>query len=421
MIKYIQRYSKSIKNVGFYFAASFIPLLITLALNPLYSLYLSPKDYAIIGYYNSFSILFSPFILFYFNQYFVREYFYRDEVGKIKLKVMVLKAFAIMPFVLGMIALFAIFIYKFFFNQGSEIAFSPYALLALLPAMLVGLYRLELIERKVKRDGKGYFKICMANGILVALSSICFIVFAKFGAIGQYIGNISGPLFFYFLVLYKNRNVICQKFEYEEFKKALYFCWPLVIAGMFDFFSNGYDKVALETLVSVEALGYYSIGISIGSYLVIFSGAINDTFSPDIYDSLAKKDFRRMFKYALLQIGVMLDIVLLFVVLAEYVIYILTAGRYVKATPYAQIGAFGALTSTIYCVVSNVVQSYKKTKIVMMTKFFGSVACLFSYSFLIENYTLIGAAVGNALGNLYFSIIALLLLFVSFKMKNKSI
>ncbi len=420
MIKYFQRYLSSIKNIGFYFAASFIPLLITLALNPLYSLYLSPKDYAIIGYYNSFNILFSPVILFYFNQYFIREYFYRDEIGKMKLKVMVLKAFAVMPFILGLIAVFAIFIYKYFFNQGSDIAFFPYAFLALFPSMLVGLYRLELVERKVKRDGKGYFKISVANGILVALSSVCFIVFAKYGATGQYIGNISGPLFFYFLVLYKNRDLICRKFEYEEFKKAISFCWPLVIADMLGFFSNGYDKVTLEKLVSVEDLGYYSIGISIGSYLAVFSGAVNDTFSPDVYDSLAKKDFRRMLKYALLQIGIMLGIVLLFVVLAKYVIYILTAGRYVKATPYAQIGAFGALASNIYCVVSNIVQSYKKTKIVMATKVIGSAVCLLSYSFLIKNYTLTGAAIGNALGNVYFSIIALSLLFVSFKLKKQS-
>lgn len=419
MLQYIQRYSKSIKNVGYYFAASFIPLLITLALNPLYSLYLTPKDYAIIGYYNSFNILFSPFILFYFNQYFMREYFYRDEAGKIKLKIMILKAFTIMPFVLGLIAIFVIFIYKTFFNKGSEILFFPYALLALLPSMLVGLYRLELLEHKVQRDGKGYLKICLINGGVVALSSVVFIVFAKFGAIGQYFGNISGPLFFYVFVLYKNRGVIHQRFDFGEFKKAVYFCWPLVIAGMFDFFSNGYDKVILEKLVSVEELGYYSIGISIGSYLSIFSGAINDTFSPDIYDSLAKKDFRRMLKYVSFQIGTMLGIVLVFVVLAKYVIYILTAGRYVAATPYAQIGAFGALTSTIYCVITNVVQSYKKTEIVMTTKFIGSIICLLSYSFLIKNYTLIGAAIGYALGNVYFSIIAVFLLFISLKLKKE--
>ena len=190
MFQYIQQYSKSLKNVGYYFAASFIPLLITLALNPLYSLYLTPKDYAIIGYYNSFNILFSPFILFYFNQYFMREYFYRDEAGKIKLKIMILKAFTIMPFVLGLIAIFVIFIYKTFFNKGSEILFFPYALLALLPSMLVGLYRLELLEHKVQRDGKGYLKICLINGGVVALSSVVFIVFAKFGAIGQYFGIV---------------------------------------------------------------------------------------------------------------------------------------------------------------------------------------------------------------------------------------
>lgn len=413
------KYALSIKNLGYYFSASFIPMLITLALNPLYAIFLSPSDYAIIGYYNSFNTLFSPFILFYFNQYYIREYFYRDEVGRLKLRALVFKTFLFLPFILGVFSLLGIFVYKSYFVSESDIPFYPYAILALLPSVMVGMYRLELIDLKVKKNGKRYFQLALLNAVIIAISSVSFIVLAKWGAIGQFLGAISGPLLFYLHAIRKNKELFSIAYEYSEFKKAILFCWPLVIAGMFDFFASGYDKVVLEKLVSIENLGYYSVGISIGSHLGIFSGAIADTFSPDIYGSLARKDYRRMLKYAFLQIGVMLGVVLSFVLLAKYVVIILTANRYVESTLYAQIAAFGALASCIYCVVSNVVQSFKKTKIVLSTKVLGSIFCICSYKFLIENFNLIGAAVGYALSYVYFSIVALVLLFISLQIDKK--
>ncbi|MBR5530293.1 MAG: oligosaccharide flippase family protein [Bacteroidaceae bacterium] len=415
----ITKYSLSIKNIGYYFSASFIPMLITLALNPLYTTFLSPSDYAIIGYYNSFNTLFSPLILFYFNQYYIREYFYRDEVGRLKLRALVFKTFLFLPFILGAFSLLGIFLYKNCFVSESEIPFSPYAILALLPSVMVGMYRLELIDLKVKKNGKRYFQLALLNAVIIAISSISFVVLAEWGASGQFLGAMSGPLFFYLYALRKKKELFSIAYEYSEFKKAITFCWPLVLAGMFDFFASGYDKVVLEKMVSIESLGYYSVGISIGSYLGIFSGAIADTFSPDIYDALAKKEYRRMLKYAFLQIGVMLCVVLIFVLFAKYVVMILTANRYTASTLYAQIASFGALTSCIYCIVSNVVQSFKKTKIVLSTKVFGSILCICSYNMLIEKFDIAGAAAGYALSYVYFSIIALVLLFISLQIDKK--
>ena len=42
------------KSVGTYFAASLLPMLLMAAVNPLIALNMSPEDYAIYGYYNSF-------------------------------------------------------------------------------------------------------------------------------------------------------------------------------------------------------------------------------------------------------------------------------------------------------------------------------------------------------------------------------
>ena len=148
-------------------------MLITLALNPLYATFLSPSDYAIIGYYNSFNTLFSPLILFYFNQYYIREYFYRDEVGRLKLRALVFKTFLFLPFILGALSILGIFVYKNYFASESEIPFSPYAILALLPSIMVGMYRLELIELKVKKNGRRYFQLALLNGVIIAKDTRC--------------------------------------------------------------------------------------------------------------------------------------------------------------------------------------------------------------------------------------------------------
>lgn len=392
--------------MGYYFFASLTPLMISLICSPIFAMYLLPRDYAIFGYYASFSILFSPLILFYLNQYYMREYFFQDDNEKIKLRALIFKAFVVIPFALLIICMSGLYLYMKFFNPESDIPFSPYAFLALFPLPLAGLYRLELIDCKVQRKGKKYFWISFLNSLIVAIISIAFVVILKWGLIGRMLGAISFPLFFFCWSIYRHRDLLNVKTDIKRLKDVFVFCWPLVLAAMLFFFSRGYDRVYLEKIIKVDELGLYSIGLSVANYLSVFSTAIGDTFTPDIFESLAKKDYHRLFKFAGIQILIMSLIIVLFVLLIKPLIWLLTAGRYVEAAPFAIIASLGALTTLIYSIVANIIQSFKYTKALLMGKIIGSALCILTFNILILNFGSYGAAWGTVLGNLYFSIFA---------------
>lgn len=415
------RYKRSIKNMGFYFTASLVPMVISLVLSPVYAMYLKAADYAIIGFYSSFSTLLAPLILFYLNQYYMREYFYRDEKGKIELRAMIFKVFVVMPFILLALCLVGIYIYMTIFNAESDIPFFPYAILSLLPLSLVGLYRLELIDYKVQRQGKQYFVISVLNSVIVAVFSLLFVVVLNWGATGRLLGLLVAPAAIFIWSFYRHKDLLKVRIDWKKLREAIVFCAPLVLASMMGFFTHGYDKVRLEKIVEIEQLGYYSIGITIAGYLSVFSTAISDTFSPDIFESLAKKDFKRMFKYTGVQIGMMLFIVLVFALAAKPLIWVFTAGRYVEAAPYARIASLGALTAMLYGITSNVVMAYKKTFILLWSKILGGLLCVISYSILISNFTLSGAAWGSVLSNVYFAIFAIVFLLINIRNTKKNL
>ena len=71
----IERSHRQVANLGVYFMASLVPMVLSLAANPLLASNLSPEDYSIIGYYSAFTVLFTPFVTFYLLNYYTKRYY----------------------------------------------------------------------------------------------------------------------------------------------------------------------------------------------------------------------------------------------------------------------------------------------------------------------------------------------------------
>lgn len=415
VVKCIKRYTDTFKNVGFYLMAAFLPMVLNLVLTPVYSIYMQPEDFAVVSYYSSFVTLFSPFVLFYFNQYYMREFFYRTGKEKEVLKAVLFKSLIFGSAILMVFSLIILAIYTFAFNKTSEVPFFPYAIIAFLPMFFAGIYRLELVEDKVHRRAKNYFYLCLFYDLLIALFSLFFVVPLKMGGLGQLIGKMLGPLLVFFWLAYKNRDLFRVRFDKTIFRESLKFCLPLVLAAMLGFFSSGYDRVFLERTVELSQLGIYSIGITIGGCLGVFSTAVGDTFCPDIFESLAQKNYRRTAKFISLEIGIMMIVVIIFIFCADFVIDLLTVHRYTASADIAKIASVGTITSCIQYVISNIIMSFKKNSVVLYTKIIGSILCVLMYSVLITYYGTVGAAWGVVLSHLIFAFVSFGLFYISLK------
>lgn len=380
------------KSLVLYFGASLIPMLVNLAINPLIAMNMSPEDYAINGYYTSFSSLISPVVLFYMLHYYNKRYFELDDEGRLQLRALVFKSLLFFSFSVAFVCLLLLLGYLHFIKVELSLPIYPYAILAVLEIPFVGIYNLELTDCRMSKNSQRFFRLSLITAfILIALNLLLIVIF-KMGALGKLIAPLLTNFLVFSFLLIKRRSYFAIKTTKAQFYQMIKFCTPLTIGAMLGYFSNGFDKTSLESLGDVTEYGYYCVGSSIAAYLMTFSSAVNSTFQPDIYESIVKANQKRFIRTALAQIGIITLIVITFIAFCPFIIRVLTAGKYMLSTPYARIIAVSTITSSTYYLVNNYTIAKGYPKLYMYTMAIGSLAIIITMPIVISHYHFNGGA-----------------------------
>lgn len=409
-----------IKNISLYFSASFIPMILNLVINPFVAMYMSPTDYAITGYYTSFSTLIAPMITFYMLHYYTKKYFEVSESERNELKSTILKSLIFFSGVITIICFLGLLIYILLFNKNSDIPLMPYIFLSVFALPLTGVYSLMLVDLRMSRKSKDFFYVSTSNGVLLVILTLLFVIICKWGAMGKLLAPFCTNLFFFFWTCHKYKDIFQYNFNKKQFISIVKFCTPLTIAAMLGFFSNGYDRVFLERLGNTQELGYYVVGVQIAGYILVFQNAIGATFQPDLFQSIANKDYKKMIKISSLLIGSTTLIVLIFILFSPLIIKILTAGRYMLSLKYTQIIALSTISSAIYYTISQITIALGRSYITLFNKIITSILSIACFSILIKEYQFIGAAWGLVL-SFIISAFGNLLLLLIFKKKSTNV
>ena len=274
------------KNLALYFGASLIPMLVNLAINPLIAMNMTPEDYAINGYYTSFSALISPVVLYYMLHYYNKRYFELDDDGRYRLRALVFRSLLLFSFAVAFVCLLALLIYLHFIKTDHTLPIYPYVILAVTAIPFVGIYQLELADSRMSKNSRRFFKLSMTAAFILIGLNLLLVVILKMGALGKMLAPLLANLSVFLFLLFKRRYYLSVPFDRNQFRKMIAFCTPLTIGAMLGYFTNGFDKTYLESLGEVREYGYYCVGSSIAAYLMTFSSAVNSTFQPDIYESI---------------------------------------------------------------------------------------------------------------------------------------
>ena len=410
----IKKIVSTSKSLSIYFSASLIPMMLSLLINPLVSLNMSPDDFAISGFYTAFNTLFTPFVTFYFTHYYTKRYFELEENQRQILKSTIFKSLISFSFFLSVIALLGLFLYMNFFNNSTDITFFPFAVISIFSIPFIGIYNLNLIEYRMQRKSVQFFKLSVTNGTLLTIITLLLVVLLKLGALGKLMSVFSASLIMFSFCFYLNKSLLKYSFNWNYFKGAVLFCFPLVLAAMLSFFTLGFDKVYLERIVDNASLGYYVVGASIAGYINIFTNSINDTFQPDIFQSIAKHNYLKCCKIVIVKLILILFIVSLFILLAPILIKLLTANKYIDSTIYARIISLSCISGILFQSISQITIAKGFTTLTLTNKIIGSVGCVICYIFLISQYGTIGAAWACVLSYLIFFIGNVILLLIKY-------
>lgn len=402
------------KNLATYFGASIIPMACNLVSNPWIAKNMSPEDYAISGYYLSFSSLISPVIIFYLAHYYIKEFFKRDAENRQKLFSIIAKALIWFSGLISIICFAGLFCYLKYFNSDLSFPIMPYLAMMVFALPLTGIYHLQLAEYRLNRDARSFFWLSIANSLATLALIIVFVVILKQGAYGKLLAPLIGNFLIFAYLLCKFYPIFKIKSSFSEFKHIINFCLPLAFSAMLGYFTHGFTTTYLESIGDNYEYGLYIVGNSIGSYIMVFSTAVGNTFQPDLYEAIAKKHWSRYLKFCFANIGLISLVVLAFIIVAPIAVSILTAGRYIASTTYAQIIAVSAITSSVYFLINSFSIATDHPKLYLITSIIGSVFIVCCMPHAVNNWGYYGGAWMSVISFLMFGLInAVLLILVN--------
>lgn len=399
-----------------YFSASMVQVLVGLVLSPILSVSLGHRDFAVIGYFNSFNALFGPLTSLALSSYYGKHYFVVDAQQREKLRKTIVSTLLILGLVATLFILVFFYIYTNAYDTGFN--FFPYAVLCYANLVFSNIYAFYLLNLRLAKKASGFLWVNIAHHGAYLLAMILLCAVLKYGAAGSLAATLAVSMLFggYFFFKLTDRVFIDKAILIN----AMRFCWPLVIAGCIDYFTNGVDRAMLAGLKDDVNLGLYSIAMRFSGYIYMFYYVISITLEPDFFQALSTKRNSRLLKITLGLIISNLLIVLGFIIATPLILNILTVGRYTAAAGLTRIMALKNITASLYFIVSTVIIIKGYTKISLINKAIAALVITLIFRYLISTHQFVGAAWGQVLSYVVFTFISATFLVYKFIKRRKA-
>ncbi len=273
--------SKVIKNTIIYTIGNSLPMAVTLFLLPIYTNYLSPSEYGIVGAMDALKIIFSILFSLCIERGIVRLYFdYKTESER--------KKFLGVVFVMISIVSIVILILAFLFRNQIQliyknIPFYPYFSYTLGIAFLLTFEHLPKLYFRLKEKAISFVSLSLLYMFLTTSLIVWFVVFNKEGALGYLKGQFISSLImlvFYLIISFKISKL---NFDFKIIKNLLYFTIPFIPPLFVSWFLSQSNRVFLDQMVSLEAVGVFSFSTKIAMATSIFTTALMISFEPNFY------------------------------------------------------------------------------------------------------------------------------------------
>ncbi len=405
------KYKVYLKSASLYFFASIFTAGLKMLINPVLAKNLTHEDYAITGYYGSFSLLFLPLLSFLFVTFYQRNYYLISEERRQKLANTILLSLLGIGSSVSFIVLLGFYAYCKYTNV--SFPFLPFAIFTVYQIVFNNFLVFLQAQYRLQREAKKFAKLAIVSSLIWLIIVLLLVVVLKLGAKG----SMGANLFVAILVgIYSFRKAITKiEFDKKIFHEALKFCWPIALSALLWYFLSGVDRLMLEKLNDSYTFGLYNVGATLSGFFGVFYIAIAQTFEPDIYKAIADKKFSRLIKIIT---GIVLFNaipVILFIFFAPLLTNLLTAGRYTDAAPFARILSLKVITTSLYYSVITIIVGFGFTKSELGLRAVGAVLCILMFTILIKNFGFYGAAWGQVLAFLLMSVLGFAFILVKLK------
>lgn len=259
---------------------------ISFFLMPLYTTFLSPADYGILGVVSSISSFLSVFISLGLESAAARFYYkYNKEAGYAKR-------------VYGNVAIVILansFLWGSVFIGGhkwlvdpivGDIDFFPYVFIGILNVIVTPMYLLYQSYLQTKQEAAHYGINSLLFFLLqVALTVLSLTVF-NLGVFGVLLSQLITASIFFIYVAFSFLRKQSIKLESPILKVCFKYSLPLLPHALANWSNGTLDKLLVNGIRSQADAGMYNVGQQYGSVMSIIANAINNAYVPWFYEKV---------------------------------------------------------------------------------------------------------------------------------------
>ncbi len=304
----------------------------------------------------------------------------------------------IIPFALVVTVLLLIFGDLIFSKLLKDVPFSPYMILGICISFLS---MFEIIPDelfRIRNEAILFISIKFSKTVLGIALAIISVVILKQGAEGPLSASLIASIIFGFYYIFYLKDKIRINISISIIKQGLKFSLPVLFFLLGRVLLDSLDRLIMQGFVDLSVVGFYSVGCTIGSVLVMISTSINFAWIPFFYEKAKeeKKEVKEIFAYSSLYIGSLIIFLGLCPAIYRHeIIHILAPPSYypiIDVIPYIMIGAI--LNGLFIIPVRGILQQ-KKTSVLPFIILVSLIVNVFLNFILIPKFQMIGAACAN--------------------------
>jgi O-antigen/teichoic acid export membrane protein len=392
-----------------------IQRLIGFLLLPLFTRFLNPGDYGIVGLLSAASALLVP--IFSLGLGASIGVFYYETNDEYRRQIIIDTAKWITYLSVGVLLSIGYFEIDWIaYAATNATGYVSHTVVVIITVALSVLCLPLQLEQQLSGRALEFVSISLIGAVLASISNTVFIVYFGLGAYGMLLGIMAGQFVVWILLILTRRRRQLPRgggIDWRVAKSMLKYGAPMLISFVLLFIIQNFVRWPLERRHGVDAVGLYSIGTSFGAAITLFTSGFVTAWLPWVMTHAEQwEKGRRLVASRLLQYiiggGVL---VFIFFSLAQPVLWVVAAPIYFDAWMVVGLSAAANLMISLFSLFLPPLYMTKKVYLVILSQGFAAVLTV-AVTYLLLDYGVIGAAFAVFIGA---TVLVLGQIFVNFR------
>jgi O-antigen/teichoic acid export membrane protein len=383
------------KHSAIYGLGGLVSRILAVLLLPLYTRYLSPSDYGKVETLIALTTVVGIVLRFGIHSAFFRFYFdSKDPADRLRV-VRTSFWFTMATATLGLLGGLALAspISQSLFGTTDDAELVMAAFVGLWAGMnyeqLTSLFRVE--ERSV-----AFVTASLANIFLTIGATLLLVVALDQGPIGVIVGNFTGTLLVYVVLLAYRREQLGLEFDRGLLREMNRFGIPLIPTALFLWVTNFSDRLFLVKLSDTQEVGLYSVGVRIASAMVLLLTAFRLAWPAFAFSIDDDREAKRTYAFVLTYLVAFTTWVATgLALLSPWIVDWIAAPAFAESSRVVGPLAFAAVAFGGYIVVAIGVGRAKRTQFNWVVTGLAAAVNIVLNLLLIPRYGMMGAAIAT--------------------------